>query len=39
VIIVAGVLPLAWFLFRTYPHLKPQGIRDEEPIWDRPDFK
>lgn len=39
IIIVGGVLPLAWFLFRTYPKLKPQGIREEEPIWDRPDFK
>ena len=34
-IIVAGVLPLAWFLFRTYPHLKKVEILDGESVWDR----
>ena len=35
VIIVLGVLPLVYFLFRTYPHLKAQEIKEEESIWDR----
>jgi len=35
VIIVVGVLPLAYFLFRTFPHLKARGIDEEESVWDR----
>jgi nitric oxide reductase subunit B len=35
IIIVLGVLPLVYFLFRTYPHLKAQEIKEEESIWDR----
>ncbi len=34
-IILAGVLPLTWFLFRTYPHLKAQEIGDGESVWKR----
>jgi nitric oxide reductase subunit B len=34
-IIVLGVLPLAYFLFRTYPHLKATGIREGESVWDK----
>ncbi|MEW6441465.1 MAG: cbb3-type cytochrome c oxidase subunit I [bacterium] len=34
-IILLGVLPLAYFLFTTYPHLKAEGIAEGEPIWDR----
>jgi nitric oxide reductase subunit B len=34
-IIVLGVLPLAVFLFRTYPHLKAAEIREGESVWDR----
>jgi nitric oxide reductase subunit B len=34
-IIVLGVLPLAYFLFRTYPHLKPPEIKEGESVWDR----
>ena len=34
-IIVLGVLPLAYFLFRTYPHLKAPEIQEGESVWDR----
>ncbi len=34
-IIVLGVIPLAYFLFKTYPHLKAAQIRDGESVWDR----
>ena len=39
VIIVLGVLPLVYFLFRTFPHLKAQEIREGESVWDRLDVK
>jgi len=35
VIIVFGVLPLAYFLFRTFPHLKAPEIREGDSVWDR----
>lgn len=35
IIIVLGVLPLAYFLITTYPHLKAQKIRDGESVWER----
>ncbi len=35
IIIVLGVLPLAWFLLKTYPRLKPVGIREGESVWER----
>jgi nitric oxide reductase subunit B len=35
VIIVFGILPLAYFLFKTFPHLKAQEIKEEESVWDR----
>ncbi len=35
IIICLGVLPLAWFLIRTYPHLKRAEIKDDESVWDR----
>ncbi len=35
VIIVVGILPLAYFLFKTFPHLKAQEIKEEESVWDR----
>ncbi len=35
VIIVFGVLPLAYFLIRTYPHLKSAEIKDGESVWER----
>jgi nitric oxide reductase subunit B len=34
-IIGLGVLPLAYFLFRTYPRLKARTIDDDESVWDR----
>jgi nitric oxide reductase subunit B len=34
-IIVLGVLPLAVFLFRTYPHLKARQIKEGESVWKR----
>lgn len=34
-IIVVGVLPLVYFLFKTFPHLKAQEIKEEESVWDR----
>jgi nitric oxide reductase subunit B len=35
IIICLGVLPLAWFLITTYPHLKAVEIKDDESVWDR----
>jgi nitric oxide reductase subunit B len=35
IIIVLGVLPLVYFLFKTYPHLKAQEINEGESVWDR----
>jgi len=29
------VLPLAYFLFKTYPRLKAVEIKDGESVWDR----
>jgi len=34
-IIVLGVLPLFWFLFRTFPALKAKGIEEEKSVWER----
>jgi nitric oxide reductase subunit B len=34
-IIVLDVLPLAYLLTRTYPHLKATEIKEEESVWDR----
>jgi nitric oxide reductase subunit B len=34
-IIVLGVLPLAYFLFKTYPRLKAERIKEGESVWDR----
>jgi nitric oxide reductase large subunit len=34
-IIVLGVLPLAIFLFSTYPHLKPREIKEGESVWEK----
>jgi nitric oxide reductase subunit B len=35
IIIVFGVLPLAYFLIRTYPYLKAPEIKDNESVWER----
>jgi len=35
IIILLGVLPLAWFLFTTYPHLKAVEIKEGESVWER----
>ncbi len=35
IIIVLGVLPLAYFLITTYPHLKAPGIKDGESVWEK----
>jgi len=35
IIILFGILPLAYFLFRTFPHLKAQEISEDESVWDR----
>ena len=35
IIIVGGILPLAYFLFRTYPHLKAQQIDEGESVWQK----
>ena len=35
IIIVMGVLPLAYFLITTYPHLKATEIKDGESVWER----
>jgi nitric oxide reductase subunit B len=34
-IIIVGVLPLFYFLFKTYPHLKAVGIKEGESVWER----
>jgi len=34
-IILPGVVPLAYFLFRTYPHLKASNIPEGESVWER----
>lgn len=34
-IILVGCVPLAWFLFKTYPHLKAEEIGDGESVWKR----
>ena len=39
IIILLGILPLVYFLFRTYPHLKAQKIQEGESVWDRLDIK
>ena len=35
IIICLGVLPPAWFLIRTYPHLKRVKIKDDESVRER----
>ena len=35
VIIVVGVLPLVYFLFKTYPKLKADRIEESESVWER----
>ncbi|MDP2645562.1 MAG: cbb3-type cytochrome c oxidase subunit I [Desulfobacterales bacterium] len=35
IIIVLGVLPLAYFLITTYPHLKATEIKEGESVWER----
>ncbi|MCP4622779.1 MAG: nitric-oxide reductase large subunit [bacterium] len=35
IIIVLGVLPLAYFLITTFPHLKAAEIKDDESVWER----
>jgi nitric oxide reductase subunit B len=35
IIIILGVLPLAYFLITTYPHLKSAEIKDDESVWER----
>lgn len=35
IIIFLGVIPLAYFLFRTYPHLKAAEIKEDESVWQR----
>jgi nitric oxide reductase subunit B len=34
-IILVGVLPLAYFLFKTYPHLKTREIHEGESVWKK----
>ncbi len=34
-IILIGVLPLGYFVFKTYRYLKPQEIKEGESIWKR----
>jgi nitric oxide reductase subunit B len=34
-IILVGVAPLAYFLFKTYPHLKAEEIKEGESVWAR----
>ncbi len=34
-IICLGVIPLAYFLFTTYPRLKAKEIKDGESVWER----
>ena len=38
IIIVLGVLPLAYFLITTFPHLKAAEIKDGESVWERLGF-
>jgi nitric oxide reductase subunit B len=35
IIIGLGVLPLAYFLLTTYPHLKAAEIKEGESVWER----
>ena len=35
IIIVLGVLPLAYFLITTFPHLKAAQIKDGESVWEK----
>jgi nitric oxide reductase subunit B len=35
IVIILGVLPLLYFLFATYRHLKPVGIQEGESVWAR----
>ncbi len=35
IIIVLGVLPLVYFLFATFRHLKADEIREDESVWER----
>jgi nitric oxide reductase subunit B len=35
IIICLGVLPLVYFLFKTYPQLKAVNIKDGESVWDK----
>jgi nitric oxide reductase subunit B len=35
IIILVGVVPLAYFLFKTFPHLKANEIGEGESLWDR----
>jgi nitric oxide reductase subunit B len=35
IIIAVGILPLAYFLFKTFPYLKAQEIKEDESVWDR----
>jgi len=34
-IIIVGVLPLVYFLFKTYPRLKSAEIKEGESVWER----
>jgi nitric oxide reductase subunit B len=34
-IILVGVVPLFYFLLKTYPHLKAVGIKEGESVWER----
>lgn len=34
-IIAIGVLPRAYFLITTYPHLKPAETKNGESVWER----
>ena len=35
IVIILGVLPLAYFLVTTYPRLKAAEIKDDESVWER----
>jgi nitric oxide reductase subunit B len=35
IIIALGVLPLAYFLITTYPHLKATEIKEGESVWEK----
>ena len=37
-IIILGVIPLAYFLFKTFPFLKAREIKEGESVWDRLDI-